>query len=296
MSTLLVVSPHLDDAVLSCGAAIHAHVRGGDRVVVATVFSEGRAHDRRREEDARALQVLGAGVIHLGLFDAPERLGIERSHRSLVEEARVHESDVVLARDALRTAIGRVQPAQIWAPLGVGEHVDHRVVHAALHDRADVVLYEERPYAFLPGAVYTRLAVLGLHAGATAGSVMNAATRALQHAPDRAVVREALATLPHLRAYLGDDEAGHRSRTWLAARLTEVRPRSGREIVARVTSYDAETAAAVCQAAGMYGSQLDDLFGGPARVAPALRRAALALATGAAPVLHAERTFWPASG
>lgn len=261
-------------------------------MVVATVFTDGSGQERRREEDRRALEVLGASAIHLGLFDAPERLGLERSHRALVEEADVAEADVLLVRDALRTAIGRTQPTEIWSPLGVGDHVDHRVVHAALRDRADLVLYEDRPYAFLPGAVRARLVDLGLHVDAAAGGAPGvAAARDLSHAPDRALVRDAIETLPHLRAYLGDHDEAARSRAWLASKLAAGRATSGAEVVARVTSHDARTASAVSRAIAVYVSQVEDLFGGSARIAPALRRAALALATGAAPASHAERTF-----
>ena len=295
MTTVLVVSPHLDDAALSCGGAIHERARRGDRVVVATVFSDGKDHDRRRDEDRRALQILGAPVIHLGLFDAPERLGLARTHRAIVEEAKVTDADVALVRDALRTAIGRTQPAEIWSPLGVGDHVDHRVVVAALSGQPGLVLYEDRPYAFLVGAVRARLVDLGLQVrGAVSSSPGSspetiAAVRDLGHAPDRALVREAIETLPHLRTYLADDD-GARSRAWLVAKLGDARSAHGAELVARITAYDAETAHAVNRAVCAYSSQVGDLFGGAARVAPALRRAALVLATGTAPP-HAERTF-----
>jgi LmbE family N-acetylglucosaminyl deacetylase len=293
MTTLLVVSPHLDDAVLSCGGAMLARARLGERVVVATVFSEGRDHARRREEDRRAVELLGAEVMHLGLFDAPERLGLERSHRALVEEPVVSPSDEALVRDAVRTAVGRTQPAEIWAPLGVGGHVDHRVVHAALRDRAGLVLYEDRPYAFLAGAVRARLVELRLRARACADDPLEAAAvRDLEHAPDRALVREAVDTLPHLRAYLTDDAAGWRSRDWLTDRQALVRAGTGGEtLYARVTFHDAETRDMVERAIGAYGSQVGDLFGGAARIGPALRRAALALASGAAAAHHAERSF-----
>lgn len=292
MTTVLVVSTHLDDAVLSCGGAIHAGVQRGDQVVVATVFTEGKDHERRREEDRRAVKLLGATVIHLGLFDAPERLGLERTHRALVEEARVLDADVALVADALRTAVGRTKPDEVWGPLGVGDHVDHRVVHAALRGRAGLVLYEDRPYAFLAGAVRARLVDLGLRTKASpGGSPAAAASRDLLHAPDRALVREAVETMPHLRAYLSDTEEGARSRAWLGSKLERTRAAIGAETVARVASYDGATAEVVTRAIAAYGSQVGALFGEPSRIAPALRRTALALATGAAPAHHVERTF-----
>ena len=79
--TALVVSPHLDDAVLSLSAWLASRSRL-ERVVVATVFSEGDAdYPTRRAEDVAALSLLGAEPLHLGLLDAPERLGVSRSPR-----------------------------------------------------------------------------------------------------------------------------------------------------------------------------------------------------------------------
>ena len=92
----LYLSPHLDDAALSCGGTIHQQVAGGDRVVVITVFagsprtlvssslidelharwgvgSDPPAH--RRREDLAALAQLGAEPIHLAHTDSIYRVG-----------------------------------------------------------------------------------------------------------------------------------------------------------------------------------------------------------------------------
>jgi LmbE family N-acetylglucosaminyl deacetylase len=82
-----IVSPHLDDAVLSLGATIARAVRGGSSVSVVTVFAGdeastepaddwtrrcgfatvGEAYRTRREEDRRAMAQLGAMAEHLPL-------------------------------------------------------------------------------------------------------------------------------------------------------------------------------------------------------------------------------------
>lgn len=95
----LVVSPHLDDGVLSCGALLTA-LRDTHQVTVATVFTEaapppyslsarrylrqcgaddaGELYRRRREEDRAVLAGIGAEAVHLGLTEAlfrrPDRL------------------------------------------------------------------------------------------------------------------------------------------------------------------------------------------------------------------------------
>ena len=279
MTTLLVVSPHLDDAVLSCAGAIYAHARQGHRVVVCTVFTEGRAHARRRDEDLAATTSLGAEAIHLGLLDAPERLGIERSHRALVEQEATAEADVALVRATLDAAIERVQPTHIYVPLAVGEHVDHRVVHAAMHDRARVVVYEDRPYSFLAGATRARLGALGLRVRADSGAAD------LAVAPHPAIVREQLVSLPHLRSYLADDDGGAGARAWLVSKLCgNLRADRLADVVVEVTTHDAETADAAVRAMSLYTSQTDELFGDRSAIARALRDA-----SPSAP--YAERTF-----
>lgn len=87
---LVVLSPHLDDAVLSCGALM-SHAAGHTEVRVATFFTEpgvppytfsGRQYLRqvgqpdaerlyrdRRAEDCEVLQRLGVDWLHLGLID-----------------------------------------------------------------------------------------------------------------------------------------------------------------------------------------------------------------------------------
>jgi hypothetical protein len=53
----------------------------------------------------------------------------------------------------------------IYAPLGVGRHVDHQIVHAAARSLLalgfQVVFYEDYPYAETPGAVEAALAAAG---------------------------------------------------------------------------------------------------------------------------------------
>ena len=91
----LFLSPHLDDAVFSCGAEISRRARLGERIVVATLFAGPPQDDLsrfaaeihelweiptdvvagRRAEDRLALQVVGASPIHLGIPDALYRRG-----------------------------------------------------------------------------------------------------------------------------------------------------------------------------------------------------------------------------
>lgn len=94
-SLLIVLSPHLDDAVLSCGELI-TQAAGRTEAIVATLFTEagppphtlsarrylrqvgapdaGTLYRQRRSEDRAALESAGvASVMHAGLIDAPYR-------------------------------------------------------------------------------------------------------------------------------------------------------------------------------------------------------------------------------
>lgn len=154
MLTCLYVSPHLDDVAFSCAGGLLSRVAAGQRVVVCTVFSAGaatREYRLRRREDQRALESAGAEWIHLDLEDAPSRERLTPSFEALVLDAPVRPPVVRQVRGALREVVRRWSPDEIWLPLGIGGHVDHRTVFAA-RDAAGsrVRYYEDRPYAFVP--------------------------------------------------------------------------------------------------------------------------------------------------
>ncbi len=204
---IVVVSPHLDDAVLSCGGLLAMAAERGEPTCVITVFSSGAEGERRRAEDQEALAILGAEAVHVGLLDAPERLGLARTHGALVEQAVVAPDDVAAVVAALSPALERMYGARIVVPLGVGGHVDHLVVHEAFASTArHAELYEDRPYALVPGAVRARLLELGLESP--------------EPAPTPEALHAAFDALPHLRAFLPEAPADRaRSLDWLEARI-----------------------------------------------------------------------------
>src|SRR3989304_1899066 len=91
MTHRVYLSPHLDDALLSCGGLVAQQVAGGDEVTVFTVCAgdspvgeltpfayelhrrwggAGSPMGLRRAEDLVACGRLGASVVHLGFADA----------------------------------------------------------------------------------------------------------------------------------------------------------------------------------------------------------------------------------
>ena len=163
----LYVAPHADDVLLSCASRLLSETEAGLRVAVLTVFGEAAPHP--------ALARLGVREAALGLPAAAARHASYANFASLAGDRRP-EDDAAAERaaDALRDARNRTRARHVYVPLGVGAHIDHRLVHdAALRafesgDGRNVFLYEERPEAFVRGAVRMRLGHLGarLPAGA----------------------------------------------------------------------------------------------------------------------------------
>jgi LmbE family N-acetylglucosaminyl deacetylase len=173
-AAIVVLSPHLDDAVLSCGALMADAARQGARVVVITVFngrptfpvSEAAARfharcghtaatamaEREREDDA-ALAVIGARTIRLGMPEALYRRGPDGEPLYETDDsifARRPPDEETIRRsvgDRIRIEVDAFDPWLLMAPLGIGGHVDHVIVADATRDIGRTVLhYEDAPY------------------------------------------------------------------------------------------------------------------------------------------------------
>ena len=146
--------------------------RAGWRVDVATVFTatiehptgfalacqtdKGIASDvdymsLRRTEDVNFLQQLDLNAHHMDLAEAPHR-GYDSADELFAE---VHEDDPAFdqCERVLSKLINRLRPDVCIGPLGVGRHVDHRVVIASLEralsqsDTQTHLYYADQPYA-----------------------------------------------------------------------------------------------------------------------------------------------------
>ena len=177
MPTALVLSPHLDDAVFSCGGTMAQLADAGWHVCMATAFTrsihpatgfalacqldKGLPPDAdymalRRTEDRDAAAILG---IHdarwLGLPEAPHR-GYGSAPAlfgpALATDRIRHELAPLIA-----TLLADLRPNLVLAPQGLGNHVDHRQMIQALLQvvgHAPVAFYRDTPYAIRnPGAV-----------------------------------------------------------------------------------------------------------------------------------------------
>lgn len=185
-SAVMFVSPHLDDAVLSCGALI-THLSPTCPVTVLTVFTSAdssprwglaaRKHLRdlgvtdaaplfqeRRSEDIAVLKEAGASWIHLGFTDAlfrrvgetgpgPKATGRSAypSYRFHVIRGRIGPTESMLASNIARmiqeaAVTGRA--VAVFGPLGVGSHVDHLITrNAVAASGTNAAYYSDFPYS-----------------------------------------------------------------------------------------------------------------------------------------------------
>jgi LmbE family N-acetylglucosaminyl deacetylase len=169
LAPLVAISPHLDDAVLSCGALLAA-VPGS---VVVTVFAGAPpSYDgvtswdascgfalgddivaMRHEEDRRALAQLGATPRWLDFLD----------NQYATEPAAIEEIAAAIA-----VVVRELEPATLAFPLGLN-HPDHQQVHEACRRLLETepglarqwVAFADVPYRMVYGAqARSRLAVL----------------------------------------------------------------------------------------------------------------------------------------
>jgi len=178
ISRRIFLSPHPDDAVLSCGGWIDQLARNGERPIVMTVFGGDRpaavplsdfarglherwqlgddAPARRRDEDRAACDRLGCYLIHLPFADAVYRIDpLTRRYLYDSEEAifgAVRDGEIIdRVTAAVEARLRQVADARLVVPLTAGGHVDHVITRlAAERLKADVIYYEDYPYAEQP--------------------------------------------------------------------------------------------------------------------------------------------------
>src|SRR5215218_6419238 len=185
----LFLSPHYDDVPLSAGATVGLLADRGlapeslvvfgsepDRDRPLSAFAEAM-HERwgltaneviasRQAEEAAAAAELGAQTRVLPFRDAIYREDAYLSNEDLFGSPASEEASLPAAIAAsLDLADSPDAATRIYAPLGVGRHVDHQIVHLAAQELAgrgwDVWFYEDIPYALRPMALDARLAELG---------------------------------------------------------------------------------------------------------------------------------------
>ena len=168
----IYLSPHLDDAVFSCGGLIWEQTSSRDQVEIWTICA-GDPPDRvyspfaiqlhkdwglsenmikiRREEDQKACQILGARPRYFPYLDCIYRKSPQGEFYYQSEESifgGLHPQDMPLI-DLIVEDLSDQLPSdvRIVAPLGIGNHVDHDLTRkASSRLKLAVDYYAEYPY------------------------------------------------------------------------------------------------------------------------------------------------------
>jgi LmbE family N-acetylglucosaminyl deacetylase len=187
----IYLSPHLDDAALSCGGQIFTATSSGQSVLIVTITAVDAPADdlsdfaselhtrwessasggvdaagmvaQRRAEDALAARILGADVLHWPYFDC-----IYRRNPSSAAPLYGSVEAIFGAVDPAETQLiaelaGALEtlPAggRVIAPLAVGNHVDHQITRAAAEQAfgRELWYFEDYPYTAIPGALEAAL-------------------------------------------------------------------------------------------------------------------------------------------
>jgi LmbE family N-acetylglucosaminyl deacetylase len=184
----IYLSPHFDDAALSCGGLICEQTRQGTPAEIWTIFAgsppsgtlsdfartthslwgTGDAQETvalRRAEDREAAARLGASLIHFDFLDCIYRLS--RRGLPLYPEtvfAPPHRADRALPRRIAHALRSGLLPGDVLVcPLALGGHVDHVLVRRAaeslgrpLHRYADVPYVLSYPNTLRPAVAGMR--------------------------------------------------------------------------------------------------------------------------------------------
>jgi LmbE family N-acetylglucosaminyl deacetylase len=137
---LLVLSPHLDDAVFACGGMLARAAAEGKRAAVVTFYTGEPTlarvparlrpfcrYEVRKAEDARAAAALGVECAWVDLVERAFRPPAVGGMRALFTTP-TSTAELTSLRDAegaIESRLDRHPQAQLLAPLGVGNHVDH---------------------------------------------------------------------------------------------------------------------------------------------------------------------------
>ncbi|MHB8134072.1 MAG: PIG-L family deacetylase [Anaerolineaceae bacterium] len=154
----IFISPHLDDAVLSCGGIIHFLVNKGHQVDIWTIFSGDpedenysdfakNLHKRwklenqnpsfaRRREDKNACHILGAKFKHFPYQDCIYRkyengMSIIQNEEDLFQ--KISGNQIVII-DKISNSLKKRIPhnSMIVSPFGIGNHIDHQIVKSSI--------------------------------------------------------------------------------------------------------------------------------------------------------------------
>lgn len=175
MKKIIFLGPHFDDCVLSCGELIDKFVEDGNDVCAITFFTgnpdekdlsdaakqfhsncflDNKSMNFRSNEDIIALNWLNCKYKHLGYYECLYRKNYDGSflYPNLKEIYHLENYDSNLIKAISKRIEDEVVDADIiFAPMGLGSHADHLILHkaavmASKKIAGKIYFYEEVPY------------------------------------------------------------------------------------------------------------------------------------------------------
>lgn len=169
------ISPHLDDAVFSCGGEIARLVEEGP-VLVLNLFSRYLSEvkirgvvlgDERYQEEADAASFLGFESRNLGELDVSFRREAYKKLGNIFRPPVAEDMDwLPTLREKVFSVLAELDCQQLYVPLGIGWHVDHVLTHLLFEPwagRENLLYYEDAPYCCIPHSTRYRLDELAIY-------------------------------------------------------------------------------------------------------------------------------------
>ncbi|MHA1447680.1 MAG: PIG-L deacetylase family protein, partial [Candidatus Heimdallarchaeaceae archaeon] len=156
----IFLSPHLDDAVASCGGTIAKLVYEREDVLVLTVytrkpdlksipkkFHKYAIYDQRKKEDQKALDRLSADYKWLDIEERAYRTPLIKKPTDVfkinLSEGLKQFLNISEIQAELEKIFEKNPKSKIYAPLGIGNHFDHvEVFLASLMYMVDNALFD----------------------------------------------------------------------------------------------------------------------------------------------------------
>jgi LmbE family N-acetylglucosaminyl deacetylase len=172
MTRYIFLSPHLDDVVLSCGAIVDHLTSSGHQAEIWTLFAGDPPHNNfspfalslhrrwalpdnpvsiRRMEDVAACEILHATPQHFDIPDCIYRYNGD-AIPLITKEEDLYQSIPSQQMQWVDYIYQLLQPllpeTRLVAPISIGDHVDHRIVRAAVDKLSNrqILFYRDYPY------------------------------------------------------------------------------------------------------------------------------------------------------
>lgn len=176
IKTVIVLSPHLDDAILSLGSLLTGLVKLDKNIQIINFFTKGSKLNTaltqrllnqakkeniteyfltRKEEDNTAFKKIDTRIkiLNLDFIDAAWRINKNKEStypKTILCEISEDDTTMELVEDYLKDCAVDKQNTAIFAPIARGKHVDHQIIrNIASKIFPKVYYYCDFPYSAL---------------------------------------------------------------------------------------------------------------------------------------------------